>query len=79
MVNEQECSLKKKHLSESYVGELGSFSKGVLWVIEDNRELARIAQNQDEGKVSKEEIIQAVQENEVIASTDTSCEYERME
>ena len=53
---------------------LGTFSKGLLRVIEDNRGFATIAKNQDETKTLKE-----IKANEVIAITDTSHKYEHME
>ena len=47
MFNEHKYILKKKHLSESSVGVLGVFHKGVLRIIDDNRELTRIEQHKD--------------------------------
>ena len=53
MIDEHKRGLNKYHLSESYAGVLGAFSKIVQRVIEDNRELASMAKNQDEGKMLK--------------------------
>ena len=54
MLNEHKFISMKQFLSNNSSGTLGAFSKGTLRIIEDDRDFASMAQNQDELKVLKD-------------------------
>ena len=55
------------------------FSKSALRIIEDNKDFTSIAQHQDEGKVLKDEIVQAIKANEAIAAAGASWKDDYVE
>ena len=72
------CKAKTEKLSKHCYSVNGTFAKGALIIINNNKEFYSSEPIEVEGKRISEVIIQAIKNNEAIAARDTSVKYEKM-
>ena len=67
---------RKEKLSKNCYGAIGTFTNGVLRIIDNDKEFTRSEPMQVEGKTLSDDVVQAIKSNGAIASTEASFKDE---